>query len=102
MIADTLRLLGPSTARELADYLDRPVDSVRIYMSRHPEQFRITAWRPSPRRTAVWYLTNGHPNAEPPANRTGAERQAAYRERRGLSLAVKRRSKPASPWSAFL
>ena len=53
-------------------------------------------------QAAIWYLTNGHPDAEPPANLTGAERQAAYRERRGLALAVKRRSKPASPWSAFL
>lgn len=102
MIADTLRLLGPSTARELADWLGVPPKNVHSHLARN-NRYRITAWVEGPRRpVAQWYLTNGHPNAEPPANRTGAERQAAYRERRGLALAVKRRSKPASPWSAFL
>lgn len=101
--ADALRDLGPSTARELAEFLDMPPDNVRMYLARHPRRFRIIRWERGTRRlSAVWCLSNGQPNAPRPPDKTGAERQAAYRERRGLALAVKRRSKPASPWSAFL
>lgn len=103
MITDALRDLGPSTARELAEYLDLPPDNVRMYLARNRDRFRVTAWQRGPRRlSAVWYITNHHPDEPKPSDRTGAQRQAAYRERRGLILAVKRRSKPASPWSAFL
>lgn len=101
--ADALRDLGPCTVRELAEFLDIPSANVRMYLTRHPKNFRIIGWERGRRRmSAIWARSNGQANVPRPVWRSGAERQAAYRERRGLALAVKRRSKPASPWSAFL